>query len=430
VSGPWKGLSVLVAALGGCVFVAAACTAKPAPETATESVQLQPVSDTGADPFSPPIGADVANVAAPARAGGTVSGNTVGLYGGTLSQSSCDPTKLTSFLQQHPDKATAWASVLGITAPDIARFVAELTPAVLRSDTYVINHGFANGQATTVPSVLQAGTAVLVDAYGFPVTRCFCGNPLTRPTAFSRVTYVGPGWSSFSTTSVTVVQSTTVVVNNFTLVEPHTGASFDRPRGTDGRQDGHARPGPVPSSTVDPHAGPGTPSPAPSGPSPSAATTSAADRSTASWAVGDCYGTKAGVHATVLVRNASRSTTHSYQATVAWGSGDAPYATQTAAVSGVAPGATGRTEVTADGSAPLGTIPCAITRLVDETGAVPEAGPDLAPPPDTQPQPTTDAPMTEPPITQAPITPAPTTGAPATPDEPTDEPTTPEPEPS
>src|SRR3954451_24161950 len=42
---------------------------------------------------------------------------------------------------------------------------------VLRSDTYVTNHGWNAGHVTAWPAVLQAGTAVLVDRHGNPVTR-------------------------------------------------------------------------------------------------------------------------------------------------------------------------------------------------------------------------------------------------------------------
>jgi uncharacterized protein DUF6777 len=76
-----------------------------------------------------------------------------------------------------PDKAAAWAGVEGITPADIPRYVVELTPVTLRSDPAVTNHGFANGTPTTLRSVLQVGTAVLVDKFGVPRVRCMCGNP-------------------------------------------------------------------------------------------------------------------------------------------------------------------------------------------------------------------------------------------------------------
>jgi hypothetical protein len=477
VSGTRKRLSVPIAVLIGSMLAATSCGSKPAPGQAVDSVALQPVSNAGADPFSPPVGADTTAVKVPAKTGGTITGNAVGLYGGTLSQSTCDPTALVTFLQAHPDKGAAWASVLGITPNDIGHFVHELTPAVLRSDTYVVNHGFANGKATSVPSVLQAGTAVLVNAFGFPVTRCFCGNPLTKPTSFSRVTFVGPRWTWFSSTSVTVIQSSTTVINNFTLVEPKTGAAFDRPRGTDGGQDSHlAQPPPPPSTSA---GAPPTTAPATSAPPTTAAPTTAAptttaplaapttspvpptspptsstplvvpgpttasptgspttgpsaapqlappgrsasaspsgsatpEKSAASWVVGDCFATKAGLHATVLVRNNGTTATHTYQVTVAWGA----YATQTGSVSGVSPGSTGSTDLTASGSAPVGPVPCSITKIVDENGSQPTEGPALPPPPDT-------APTSEPPTTEPSTTEPPTTEPPSTPDTPTPSP--------
>ena len=86
---------------------------------------------------------------------------------------------MVAFLQANPEKAAAWAGVLGISAASIPGYVAELTPVILRSDTYVTNHGFAGGRATTLTSVLQAGTAVMVDKFGTPRVKCYCGNPLT-----------------------------------------------------------------------------------------------------------------------------------------------------------------------------------------------------------------------------------------------------------
>lgn len=61
------------------------------------------------------------------------------------------------------------------------------SPAVAerRADTRVTNHGFADGRATEIQSILQAGTAVFVDDTGLPVVKCSCGNPLGRPAALS-----------------------------------------------------------------------------------------------------------------------------------------------------------------------------------------------------------------------------------------------------
>jgi hypothetical protein len=470
VSGRLPKLSLVIAVAGVLTF--SAC-ARHTPAQGTTDVSLQPVSSTGADPFMPPAGTNSTNVTPPPNTGGTVSGSAVGLFGGTLNQSTCDAGKMIAFLQAHPDKAAAWATVLGIQTGDIPKFIGELTPAILRSDTFVINHGFANGHATDVPSVLQAGTAVLVNAFGFPVTRCFCGNPLTKPTVFIHINFTGPRWTTFSTTNITVIQSTTVVVNQFTMVEPTTNVSFDRPRGTDGQQDTNVTqpsttgpppigpaPSPTPSSvpptTAAPPGSPQTgapvvpppgqpptsakpptptpaspgpqsptpqpvapPSPSPSGPSPKAApaptpspTTSptpspSAERSNASWVVGNCFVDNGTLHATVLVRNNNTKAKHSYQATVVWGPTDTPFATKVAPLDNVQPGQTAQADVTTPATPPAptsGSVPCSITKLVDESGQTPEVGPVLPPPtPSPTPSPTAEPSSTEPaPTTESP----------------------------
>lgn len=198
---------------------------------------LEPVNTAGTSPFTPPLGSDQAGVTPPTNAGGAIPGNTMGLYGGAPNQSSCDAAAMVAFLQAHPDQAAAWAGVRGIAAGDIPGYVATLTPAILRSDTAVTNHGFDNGHATAVPAVLQAGTAVLVDKHGVPVTKCLCGNPLTAPTVEKPASYTGSPWPLFSIGTTTVVQPTTMEMNAFTLVEPATGVSFERPAGTQGKQD-------------------------------------------------------------------------------------------------------------------------------------------------------------------------------------------------
>ena len=226
-------LGMLVAALGG-VIVAREMGA-PA------EVALEPVATAGANPFMDSVGTDVPDVRPVANTGGRHSGTTPGLYGGTGDDSSCDRSQLTRYLSAHPDRAAGWASVLGLrdgSSSTISSYVEGLTSVVLRSDTYVTNHGWSDGSVTSWPAVLQAGTAVLVDPYGNPVTRCFCGNPLTAPQSFSTVAYVGPRWTSFTSNSVTIINhQTTTVTNEYTIIDVHTGRGHDRPRGTDGERD-------------------------------------------------------------------------------------------------------------------------------------------------------------------------------------------------
>jgi hypothetical protein len=217
-------------------------------EAAATEVQTEPISTTGADPFAPAVGTD--EQIPPVQAGGTFVGNHVGLYGGTLNQSSCDREQLITFLGQNPDKAAAWAGVIGISTTQISTYVRGLTPVLLRSDTLVTNHGYASGQATVIPAVLQAGTAVLIDDKGFPVTKCYCGNPLTPPTFYTPQwvpRYAGPTWPGFSGTSITIIQSSTTIIDTFVLVDPRTRQPFDRPRGSSGAQDTPVNP---PSTTT------------------------------------------------------------------------------------------------------------------------------------------------------------------------------------
>jgi hypothetical protein len=158
---------------------------------------------------------------------------------------------MVAFLQANPEKAAAWAGVLGISAASIPGYVAELTPVILRSDTYVTNHGFAGGRATTLTSVLQAGTAVMVDKFGTPRVKCYCGNPLTPAIVPASPRFVGTAWPLFTETRITVITSTTTVINTYTLVDPVTTEVFERPIGSSGSVDR-----PV-------SGGPGTPAPGP-----------------------------------------------------------------------------------------------------------------------------------------------------------------------
>jgi hypothetical protein len=218
--------------------------------TASAETVTEPIGTPGANPFMPSVGNDTPNVTPPPNTAGSFPGNTPGLYGGSLNNASCDPAAMVAFLQANPDKAAAWAGVLGIAVADIPGYVARLTPVILRSDTYVTNHGYANGKATTLLSVLQAGTAVLVDAFGVPRVKCYCGNPLTPAAAPGQPRFAGPTWPGFAGANITVIQSTTVVIDTFTLVNPLTNEVFERPAGTTGASD---RPtGTLPSTAAPP----------------------------------------------------------------------------------------------------------------------------------------------------------------------------------
>jgi len=256
--------TVLLAALVVVTALAAVATVLVVTSSNANAanVTMEPVNVPGTNPFLPSVAKQQTPVTPPTGTGGAFPATTRGLYGGTLNNASCDGPAMVAFLQADPAKAAAWAGVLGISTAEIPGYVAGLTPVVLRSDTYVTNHGYANGQATTLISVLQAGTAVFVDQFGLPRVRCYCGNPLTAVTPPENPGFVGAAWPGFNRTSITVIQQTTVIIDEFTLVDVTTGGVFTRNRGPavegDRPESGVAvtSTAPVPPTVVVPPTGP------------------------------------------------------------------------------------------------------------------------------------------------------------------------------
>jgi len=239
--------------------------------TAAGEIFLEPIAEVGRDPFTEsvaappptpptippnapvtiqPAGPQGPAITAPALPGGTgttlptggptsgpsdggtatipvIRGNTPGLYGGTRDQSSCNQQQMIDFLNANPSKARAWAEAQGITPGEIGSYISGLTPVLLRSDTRVTNHGFAGGRATAKQSVLQAGTAVLVDDRGVPRVRCACGNPLVEAEATSSSPdFTGDGWDGFASTRLVAIRGGNTV-NNFTVVNVQSGDTYE-----------------------------------------------------------------------------------------------------------------------------------------------------------------------------------------------------------
>ncbi len=120
-------------------------------------------------------------VASPRQGVRSFPGSTPGLYGGTRAVGSCDVGKQIGFLSSDPGKARSFAQAAGVPRAAVPDFLRGLTSVVLRADTQVTDHGFRDGRATSFQSVLQRGTAVLVDDRGVPRVRCAGGNPLNPP---------------------------------------------------------------------------------------------------------------------------------------------------------------------------------------------------------------------------------------------------------
>ena len=231
-------------------------------------VFLVPAASAGPDPFSETPFAEPPDpaVALPASATSppppanpnpqpvaATSGAQPGLYGGTRNSRACDPDQMVAFLGANPDKAQAWVNALtadsavrlrdgrALTTATIPDYVAGLTSFVLLADTRVTNHGFKNGRQTVLQSVLQKGSAVMVDEYGVPRVKCYCGNPLLPPAPSRRqVTYKGPPWPDFDPNRVQVVSPPPTPVENFTACDPRDPSNcFNVPPGG-------GPPGPVP----------------------------------------------------------------------------------------------------------------------------------------------------------------------------------------
>ncbi|MEW2167350.1 DUF6777 domain-containing protein [Streptomyces sp. NPDC007084] len=214
-------------------------------------VLLQPVSEHGPDPFTastvtstgtPP---SVTRTPQPKDSGDegprAYSGATPGLYGGTRNTGSCDVERQVRALAADPARTRAFAQSSGIDPGSVPDYLRELTSVLLRADTRVTNHGFRDGQATSFPSVLQAGTAVLVDDRGVPRVRCACGNPLGRPTGTDADPATrGRPWSGYRPARVVVVTPAPVVITDLTILDVTAGTWIGRPVGQDGPR--HDRP--------------------------------------------------------------------------------------------------------------------------------------------------------------------------------------------
>ncbi|MGW7574510.1 DUF6777 domain-containing protein [Streptomyces sp. NPDC054765] len=210
----------------------------------TSEVFAEPAASTGRNPVTK----STANESSPAPSatprkpsgGGnsTFQGSTPGLYGGTQNSASCDVEKQITYLTGAPARNQAFAGVLGKQPGEVPSYLRSLTPVQLGYDTRVTNHGFKDGKATTFQSVLQAGTAVMVDSYGVPRVRCKCGNPLTEPTPLKgEVKTAGTKWPGYQPSNAVVVTPAKSKVKEFILRNPKTGQWFKRPEGGTGATD-------------------------------------------------------------------------------------------------------------------------------------------------------------------------------------------------
>jgi len=177
-------------------------------------IYLEAGGNVGSNPFVP-------LVVSPSESGGNSRGDGTSFQQAASAGNgtTCDPEKLISYLAGDQQASEAWVRALNydrtlswsggsrIESQQIPAYVRELTPRLLANDLRVTNYQFTNGVALPVQSVLEKGTAVLVDAKGTARVRCACGNPLT-PMVQLKVPpiYRGTPWPGFQPQRVVVTQ--------------------------------------------------------------------------------------------------------------------------------------------------------------------------------------------------------------------------------
>ncbi|MFJ9010214.1 DUF6777 domain-containing protein [Streptomyces canus] len=197
---------------------------------------LQPAAARGPSPFTRSTATSVTVASpltrTPQRASTTpwtVSGAMPGLYGGIERVGSCDVARQLDDLTADRSRERAFAQVVGVSPDAVPDFLRGLAPVVLRADTLVTNHHYRAGRAGGFQSVLQAGTAVLVDDRGVPRVRCACGNPLTPPVAMRGGAVVGgQPWPGYRPARVVVVAPSEQFITDITIIDLVDNAWIER----------------------------------------------------------------------------------------------------------------------------------------------------------------------------------------------------------
>lgn len=132
----------------------------------------------------------------------------------------CDPEKLVEELDSRPAAKAEWARVLGIDEEEVEDYIQTLEPKILETDTMVTNHGLHNNTAYARPSVLEEGTAVLVDPqFSLRLDQVLPPELFTTTTRMTTTT--PPEWNNMrragngptSTTTTTVDEESTTTVD-------------------------------------------------------------------------------------------------------------------------------------------------------------------------------------------------------------------------
>ncbi|MFE1958666.1 DUF6777 domain-containing protein [Streptomyces sp. NPDC059479] len=254
-----------LAALTAGILITAGCGGDGGENTSGPQINelyFQRAADQGPDPFTPstalepPKGAAKAGTSAEedesydesgnGRTARALPGSTPGLYGGVQAASSCDVERQVQLLTEDEAKAGAFAQGARVGQESVPEFLRGLTPVFLRADIRMTNHGFRDGAAAEFQSVLQAGTAVLVDGHGLPRVRCTGGSPLRPPVvAQGSMTHRGSPWRGYRPERVVVIDRTAQPLSSLILVDTVNNDWIERLTGTHGEADG--RPGTTPA---------------------------------------------------------------------------------------------------------------------------------------------------------------------------------------
>lgn len=209
--------------------VAVLGTVTPSGRAAAPEYRREPVGKTSVPAFTPAVGHDRRHVVSPSNGGRAFQGDTPGLYSGVPNRQPCERQELIRDLAATPKKAAAWSRVQHIRPERIRAYVQRLSGVVLRSDTYARTYGY-QGRVKPAATVLQAGTAVLVDRRGMPVVKCASGNPIkaAKPSKGAEPRFTGPAWSGFSRNAVTVIRPAPDAVKRITVVTVNKSELFRR----------------------------------------------------------------------------------------------------------------------------------------------------------------------------------------------------------
>ncbi len=152
-------------------------------------------------------------------------GDESGLYGSSTSKPVCDTNQLATLLHAHTATQTAWAHAMNIKPSEIRGTIRSLTPVLLARDTAATEHTFPGQQPASTQVVLQAGTAVLIDANAAPRVRCASGTPLdpAKIPAGTQTDFTGHHWSGFDPGQTIAIDPTNEPTQSLTSTDIDTG---------------------------------------------------------------------------------------------------------------------------------------------------------------------------------------------------------------